>query len=398
MEIIVNFRRDIMTKVLPLFSKSVLALGLAVALMGCQDESSTQVQSPQSHAIAVDSITVHPQPVEITDKLPGRTSAYRIAEVRPQVDGIIRKRLFVEGSSVKKGAVLYQIDPSTYEVALDSAKADLASSLATLEKAKMQADRYQGLVKNHAISEQDYEDAMATYREDKAAVLAKKAAVKSANINLGYTKIKAPISGRIGKSIVSEGALVTANQTDYLATIQQIDPLYVDLSQPSSEVIKLRQHAMDDNGNQAKKLSGIKLTLDDGTKIKQEATLQFADVSVDESTGTVTLRALLPNKDQLLLPGLYVRANVPVDYQENAFLIPQAAVTRDAMGNAHIKVIGSDSKVVDRKITASRVIGKNWLVTSGVKDGDKIIVSGLQKIKDGVLVTSNQASDVKKGK
>ncbi len=383
-----------MGKVLPNISKSVLALGLAVALAGCQDESSTQAQQ-QVMAVAVDSIVAHPQAVEVTDRLPGRTSAYRSAEVRPQVDGILLKRLFVEGSSVKKGDVLYQIDPSTYEVALDSAKADLESSQATLEKAKMQADRYEGLVKNRAISQQDYEDALATYREAKASVMAAKAAVKSAQINLGYTKIKAPISGRIGKSIVSEGALVTAAQSDYLATIQQIDPLYVDLSQPSSEVLKLRQHAKADNGANAKKLSGIKLTLDDGTKIEQEATLQFADVSVDESTGTVTLRALLPNKDQLLLPGLYVRASVPVDYKEDAFLIPQVAVTRDTQGNAHVKVVGADNKVEDRPVTADRVVGQNWLITAGIKEGDQIIVSGLQKINDGVLVAPTQAGENK---
>lgn len=384
-----------MAKVLPMFSKSVLALGLAVALAGCQDESSAQNQQQQVRAVAVDSIVAHPQAVEVTDRLPGRTSAYRIAEVRPQVDGILLKRFFVEGSSVKKGDVLYQIDPSTYEVALDSAKANLASSQATLEKAKMQADRYEGLVKNRAISEQDYEDAMATYREAAASVMANKAAVKSAEINLGYTKIKAPISGRIGKSIVSEGALVTAAQSTYLATIQQIDPLYVDLSQSSSEVLKLRQHAKADNGENAKKLSGIKLTLDDGTKIEQEATLQFADVSVDESTGTVTLRALLPNKDYLLLPGLYVRASVPVDFKEDAFLIPQAAVTRDIQGNAHVKVVGADNKVEDRPVTAERVVGQSWLITSGIKDNDQVIVSGLQKIRDGVLVAPTQAGENK---
>ncbi|RQW62023.1 efflux RND transporter periplasmic adaptor subunit [Vibrio viridaestus] len=386
-----------MTKVRPLFSKSVLAVGLALALAGCQDESSAQATSQQPQAVAVDSIVIQSQAIELTDKLPGRTSAYRTAEVRPQVDGIILKRFFVEGSSVKKGDVLYQIDPSTYEVALDSAKADLASAQATLEKAKMQADRYEGLVKNRAISEQDYEDALATYREANASVMSAKAAVKSAQIDLGYTKIKAPISGRIGKSDVSEGALVTAAQSDYLATIRQIDPLYVDMSQPSSEVLKLRQHAKDDNGEMAKKLSGIKLTLDDGTEIKQEATLQFADASVDESTGTVTLRALLPNKDHLLLPGLYVRASVPVDYKENAFLVPQAAVTRDTQGNAHVKLVGADNKVEDRQITTERVIDQSWLVTSGLKDGDQIIVSGLQKISDGAVVNPTQQSSEKKG-
>ncbi|WPC74194.1 efflux RND transporter periplasmic adaptor subunit [Vibrio porteresiae] len=378
-----------MTKVLPRYRNSMIAIGLALALTGCQKETSENVTSQQPQAVAVDTVVLHPQPVEITDKLPGRTSAYRVAEVRPQVEGIIIKRLFVEGSSVKQGDVLYQIDPATYEASLESAKADLASAQATLEKSKLQADRYADLVKNRAISEQDYEDAMATYRAAQASVLAAQAAVKTAQINLDYTKIKAPISGRIGKSSVTEGALVTASQTTALATIQQLDPLYVDLSQPSSTVLKLRQRAKAQSGETSQenqKLSGIKLTLDDGTEIKQEATLQFADVTVNETTGTVNIRALLPNPDDTLLPGLYVRATVPVDYKANAFLVPQAAVSRDTQGRAHINIVSSDNKVEDRVVEADQVIGQNWLVTSGVKDGEQVIVTGLQKIQTGSLV------------
>ncbi len=375
-----------MTKVLPKYRNSMIAIGLAMALTACDQGAPTAAQGQAPRATAVESVILHTQPVEITDKLPGRTSAYRVAEVRPQVAGIIVKRLFKEGSKVEKGDVLYQIDPASYEATLDSAKADLVSAQATLEKAKLQADRYKDLVKNRAISEQDYEDAEATYRASLASVMASKAAVKTAQINLDYTQIKAPISGRIGKSFVTEGALVTASQTDYLASIQQIDPLYVDLSQPSNAVLKLRQKAK----NEEMKLSGIKLTLDDGTKIDQPATLQFADVSVDESTGTVSLRALLPNEDNTLLPGLYVRAAVPVDYIEKAILVPQAAVSRDATGTAHVKIVNSENKVEDRSITTTRVIGTNWLVTDGLKEGDQVIVSGLQKIGVGSLVDAKQ--------
>ncbi|SJL83591.1 efflux RND transporter periplasmic adaptor subunit [Vibrio palustris] len=377
-----------MTKVLPKYRNTMIAIGLAVALTGCDKEASNQGEQPPK-AVSVDTVTIHPQSVEITDKLPGRTSAYRIAEVRPQVEGIITKRLFVEGSKVEKGDVLYQIDPATYEAKLASAKADLASAEATLQRSKLQAERYEGLVKNRAISQQDYEDAMATFRANKAAVMASKAAVKTAQINLDYTKIKAPISGRIGKSNFTEGALVTANQSNYLATIQQLDPLYVDLSQPSSTMMKLRQRAKEkakDTGESATKLSGITITLDDGTKIPQKATLQFADVSVNESTGTVNIRALLPNPDDTLLPGLFVRATVPIASKEQAFLVPQPALTRDPQGQAHVFVVDDKDKVADRMVTTERMLGSNWIVTDGLKDGDQIITTGLQSIHPGTLV------------
>ncbi|SJN54349.1 Multidrug resistance protein MexA precursor [Vibrio ruber DSM 16370] len=376
-----------MTKTFPFYRRSLVAFGLVFTLAGCQpDGSQAEATAPQKpQAVAVDAVAIQYQPVELTTRLPGRTSAYRVAEVRPQVAGIIIKRLFVEGSLVKKGEVLYQIDPATYEATLDSAKASLASAQATLEKAKLQAERYQTLVKSRAISEQDYEDSRATYREALAAVMSAEASVKSAQINLDYTHIKAPISGRIGKSSVTEGALVTTNQTNYLATIQQLDPLYVDLSQSSNELLKLRKQTVGGD----KKLSGIKLSLDDGTQIEQEATLQFADVTVNEKTGTVNLRALLPNPDQVLLPGLYVRADVPTEYREKAILVPQAAVVRDAQGQAHVMVINAENKVEDHVITTNRIVGTQWLVDSGLKAGDKVIVNGLQKIRPGAMVTAN---------
>lgn len=374
-----------MMKTFPFYRQSLIAIGLTLALTGCQPEAQKVAVNQAPQAVAVDTVVIQPRPVELTTRLPGRTSAYRVAEVRPQVAGIILKRFFVEGSMVKSGDVLYQIDPATYEASLDSAKADLASANATLIKAKLQVDRYKGLVKKRAVSEQDYEDAQATYRAAVASVMAGEAAVKSAQINLDYTKIKAPISGRIGKSAVTEGALVTANQTDYLATIQQLDPLYVDLSQSSNELLKMKKQTA---SNQ--KLSGIKLSLDDGTKIDQEATLQFADVSVDEKTGTVNLRALLPNPNQALLPGLYVRADVPVEKRKNGILVPQAAVSRDVQGQAHVMLVDDNNKVQDQVIVTNRIIGPDWLVDSGLKAGDKVIVNGLQNIQVGRTVTVSQ--------
>jgi membrane fusion protein (multidrug efflux system) len=375
-----------MSKSFPLPRKSLLALGIVVALIGQPQAAGPNTGQPR--ATAVDVVQVKREPLEITTKLPGRTSAYRTAEVRPQVAGIIIKRLFTEGSLVKSGEVLYQIDPATYQVALDSAKASLASAQATLERSKLQAKRYEDLVKSRAISTQDYEDALATYRAAEASVMAAKASVQSAQINLAYTKIKAPISGRIGKSTVTEGALVTANQTNYLATIQQLDPLFVDLSQSSSEAMKMRIQSQGID----QKLSGIKVTLDDGTQIDQEASLQFSDVTVNESTGTVALRALLPNPDQLYLPGLFVRADVPIEKRAEAILVPLVALSRDAEGKAHVMVVNQDNKIEDRTIEVDRMIGSNWLVNSGLQAGETVVVNGLQKIKAGSLVEPTSAA------
>ncbi len=385
----------------PAFSRNwIIALSIiaGLGLTGCEKQATQQAAAgnAQPAATTVDVVTLTPKAVELTEQLPGRTSAYRIAEVRPQVAGIITKRLFVEGSEVKKGQVLYQIDPATYAAALESAKADLASAKASLEQYRLQNKRYADLVKQNAISRQDYEDARASYSAAQASVMAAKAAVKTAQINLDYTKIKAPISGRIGKSEVTEGALVTASQSAYLATIQQLNPLYVDISQPSNMVLKIRQRAKAqaaDKGLDTPKLTGIKLTLDDGTKIEQQATMQFSDVSVDETTGTVSLRALLPNPDNTLLPGLYVRAKVPTDYKKDAFLIPQPAVFRDAQGNAHVYIVNSNHRAETVTVNTEEVIKGNWLVTSGVKAGDKVITTGLQKIKAGSLIAPHEVEN-----
>ncbi|MBY8259120.1 efflux RND transporter periplasmic adaptor subunit [Vibrio fluvialis] len=369
------------------FSKQWLtAIVAAVALAGCQPEATPQAASNGAPPpVAVDVVKINTQPVEVTSTLPGRTSAYRIAEVRPQVSGIVTNRLFVEGSMVNKGDVLFELDPSTYKAALASAKANLAKSEATLAQAEFQAKRYRELVAKKSVSQQDYEDAQASYKEALASVEASKANVNSAQINLGYTKIAAPISGRIGRTLITEGALVTANQTDALATIQQLDPLYVDLSQPSNELLKLRQSA--GKGNQ--ELSGIELFLDDGTPIEQRATLQFAEVSVNEKTGTVNVRATIPNPDQFLLPGLYVRASVPTEHRDDGILIPQSAVSRDARGQASVLIVNDQNQVESRNIVANRTIGNQWLVDSGLNAGEQVIVKGLQKVRAGSNVTPN---------
>ncbi len=355
----------------------------AIVLSGCQPDATPKAASNGAPpAVAVDVFKTTTQPVHVTSTLPGRTNAYRIAEVRPQVRGIVTNRKFVEGSLVEKGDVLYELDDSTYAAALASMKANLARAEATLTRTELQAKRYSELVKKHAVSQQDYEDAQATYKEALASVKAAQANVHAAQIDLNYTKITAPISGRIGRSLVTEGALVTANQTAALATIQQLDPLYVDLSQPSNELLKLRQNA----GVETEELKGIKLFLDDGTPIEQQATLQFAEVSVNESTGTVNVRAILPNPDQFLLPGLYVRAKVPTEDRQNAVLIPQAALSRNARGEASVLVVNAENVVELRPVVANHTIGSQWLVDSGLEAGEMIIVSGLQKVRPGSTV------------
>ena len=350
-------------------------IATAIVLAGCQpDAKPAAVNSGAAPAVAVDVIKVTTQPVEVTSTLPGRTNAFRIAEVRPQVRGIVTARKFVEGSLVAKGDVLFELDASTYQASLASMQANLAKAEATLSRTELQAKRYSELVKKNAVSQQAYEDAQATYKEALASVKAAQANVNSAQIDLDYTHIKAPISGRIGRSHVTEGALVTANQTD--------DPLYVDLSQPSNELLKLRQST----GKEKDELKGIKLFLDDGTPIEQKATLQFAEVSVNENTGTVNVRATLPNPDQFLLPGLYVRAQLPVEARSDAILVPQTALSRNARGEASVLVVNAENVVESRPVVASHTVNSQWLIDSGLEAGETVIVAGLQKVRPGSTV------------
>ena len=332
-------------------------------------------------------ITLATQPVDITTELPGRTAAYRIAEVRPQVEGIIKRRLFKEGSEVAAGQQLYEIDPAPYRAALSRARANLASSEAQLNAAKLLTGRYEPLRQRGAVSQQDYDNAEAARQSAEAAVQAAQAAVESARIDLGYTEVRAPIAGRIGRSLVTEGALVKAAQDDPLATIAQLDPIYVDVTESSADL--LRQRRDFDAGllqSNAAQQAQVQLTLEDGSVYPESGALQFSEVTVDESTGSVLLRAEFPNKDRLLLPGMFVRARLGVGTSQQALLVPQASVSRNARGEPTVLVVDADGKVSERIIGVDRVVGSNWLVSSGLMAGERVIVEGLQKTRPGATV------------
>ena len=346
-----------------------------------------QPPMPQQGPPEVSVVTIQPQRVTLTTELSGRTAPFMIAEVRPQVGGIVKKRLFTEGSDVTAGQVLYQIDPSSYEAALASAKANQARAEATLTTIRLKAGRYQELVQIKAVSQQDNDDAQAGLKQAEAELAAARAAVQTASINLAYTKVTAPISGRIGRSAVTDGALVTASQPTALATIQQLSPMYVDVTQSSAELLKLKQNLA--NGlfkkgaaNQAQ----VKLLLEDGTPYPQTGTLKFSEVTVDQSTGSITLRALFPNPQQLLLPGMFVRAVVQEGVNEQAILAPQRGVTRTPQGAAVAMVVGAEEKVEPRPITVVRTVGDSWLVAEGLKPGDRLIVEGIQRARPGTPV------------
>lgn len=326
-------------------------------------------------------VTLEAQTVTLNTELPGRTNAFRIAEVRPQVNGIILKRLFKEGSDVKAGQQLYQIDPATYEADYQSAQANLAST-------QEQAQRYKLLVADQAVSKQQYADANAAYLQSKAAV-------EQARINLRYTKVLSPISGRIGRSAVTEGALVTNGQANAMATVQQLDPIYVDVTQPSTALLRLRRELasgqLERAGDNAAKVS---LKLEDGSQYPLEGRLEFSEVSVDEGTGSVTIRAVFPNPNNELLPGMFVHAQLQEGVKQKAILAPQQGVTRDLKGQATALVVNAQNKVELRVIKADRVIGDKWLVTEGLNAGDKIITEGLQFVQPGVEVKTVPAKNV----
>jgi membrane fusion protein (multidrug efflux system) len=329
-------------------------------------------------------VVVQTQRVALTTELAGRTSACLIAEVRPQVGGIIQKRLFTEGSDVKAGEVLYQIDPATYQAAYNSAKASLSRAEANVIPARLKAERYKELVKINAVSQQDYDDIGAAFKQAEADVEAAKAVMETARINLAFTKITAPISGRIGRSTVTDGALVTASQTAALATIQQLGSMYVDVAQSSAELLRLKQNlASGLMKNSASAQARVKLMLEDGSAYPLAGTLKFSEVTVDQSTGSITLRAIFPNPKQTLLPGMFVRAIVEEGVNENAILIPQRGVTRNPKGEAMVMVVGAGEKVEVRPIKVVRTVGENWLVSDGLKAGDRVILEGLQKARPG---------------
>ena len=367
-----------------------LALLAAAMLAGCGEKGVAEAPG-QMPPTSVEVVTLHTGPLQLTTELTGRTAPLRVAEVRPQVNGIVLKRLFTEGSDVKAGDLLYQIDPSLYEAELASARANVAKAQANERTAQLKAKRYESLLKVKSISRQDYDDALASWKQTQAEVMAARAAQRTAEINLGYTRITAPISGRIGTSAVTEGALVTAQQASALTTIQQLDPMYVDVRQSTADLLRLKRQVA------AGKLSAgqsddarVSFQLEDGSRYGESGELQFSDVSVDETTGMVALRVIVPNPDQLLLPGMFMRATLKEGERSQGLLVPQTAVTRTPNGGANVMVVTADNKVELRDIQISRIIGSNWVVESGLKAGERVIVAGLQKVRPGADVAPSE--------
>lgn len=368
-------------------SLPVLALLVtAVAASGCGASGSTAPATAAPPAPEVTVVTLASQSVTLETELPGRTTPFGIAEVRPQVNGIIQKRLFREGSDVAAGAALYQIDPAPYQATLDSVRAALQRSEANLVAARLRADRYKGLVAINAVSQQDYDDAVATLKQAEAAIASDKAAIRMAEINIGYTRIVSPIAGRVGRSVVTPGALVTANQADALATVQQLDPIYVDVTQSSADLLRLRRDLAEGRLKSDKGQAVVRLRLEDGTPYAPPGRLQFSEATVDERTGAVTLRAVFPNPNKELLPGMYVRAVIEEGTADGVLLVPQQGVTRNPKGDATTLVVKADNTVELRQIDAPRAVGDKWLVTSGLQAGDRVIVEGLQKVRPGAAV------------
>ncbi|GAA5786242.1 MexX family efflux pump subunit [Chitiniphilus shinanonensis] len=361
---------------------AVLALIGSVGLAGC-GKSQPQGAQGAPQAVEVGVIKVGLQAVTLDTVLPGRTSPYQIAEVRPQVGGILQQRLFEEGADVKAGQVLYQIDPATYQAEFESAKAALAKADANVLTARNRASRYDDLVTINAVSKQDHDDATATLKQVEADVAGAKAALETARINLAYTRVTSPISGRIGRSSVTPGALLTANQAQAMATVQQLDPIYVDVTQSSTELMRLRRDLESGRLKQAGGKARVRLLLEDGSAYAQEGRLEFSEVTVDQSTGNVTLRAVFPNPKQRLLPGMYVRAVLEEGVNEAAMLVPQQGVTRDARGGAVAMVVNAEGKVEARPLKTERTVGDQWLVSDGLKPGDQVIVEGVEKVRPG---------------
>jgi RND family efflux transporter MFP subunit len=345
----------------------------AVLLAGCHHRAPPPTPPPPNVSV----VTVQAQAVPIVTELPGRVAAYRTADVRPQVNGIILKRLFVEGSEVRIGQQLYQIDPAPYQAAYDSAVAANVSARAL-------AQRDKPLVEANVISKQDYDNAEATY-------LQARAAVETAHINLIYTKVLSPITGRVGRSFVTEGALVTANQPTSLATVQQLEPVYVDVTQPSTTLLRLRREAAAGllKQNEAGKTQ-VRLRLEDGTDYPHPGTLEFSEVTVDTGTGSVTLRALMPNPERLLLPGMFVREQIQEGVRQAAVVAPQQGVSHDQKGEPVALVVGPDDLVELRTLQVDRAIGDQWVVTAGLKAGDRVIVEGIQSAKPGSKVVAEE--------
>jgi membrane fusion protein (multidrug efflux system) len=367
----------------PLTRAAVAALIIAsLAAGGCGGKK----QAPPQAVPEVAVVTVAPRQIELTTELPGRTTAFRVAEIRPQVNGIVRKRLFREGASVAAGQPLYQIDPATFQAAYENAKAALGRAEANLPAVRSRAERYKELLDSRAVSRQDYDDAAAALLQAEADVNFHKAAVETARINLGYTRVNAPISGRIGRSSVTDGALVTAHQPLALATIQQLDPIFVDVPQSTSELLELKARIRSGRLQQGADQRSVRILLENGAEYAREGTLQFRDVTVDPTTGSVILRVVVPNPQGILLPGMFVRAVVPEGVNRHAILIPQQSVTRDPKGNPFAFVVDAAGKVDQRPLLLDRAVGDKWLVSKGLAAGDNVVVEGMQKARPGASV------------
>ena len=368
----------------------ILLVAAALTVASCGKGDAQDGGRGQRGPTQVGFVVVQPTSVPVQSSLGGRTVAFESSEVRPQVNGVIRRRYFTEGSYVRQGQPLYQIDPSLYRAAVSQAQANVAAARATADAAQVRAKRYKPLAEMEAISKQDYTDAAAQARQAQAAVAQNNAALETARINLRYTSIPSPISGRIGRSLSTVGALVTANQQDPLAVIQRLDPMYVDIQQSSADLTKLR-NALAVGGVEPGSTQ-VRLKLEDGSDYGYTGTVQFSEVMVNESTGTVTLRARFSNPQNILLPGMFVQAEFTQAVDPNVFLVPQAAVQRDIGGEAFVFVVGAGNKAEQRKVVADRTFGTNWVVSGGLKPGDKVITQGTANLKSGAPIKPVPAS------
>ena len=364
----------------------ILTSGLLLA--GCKDEKKQAGPPPKPE---VDVVVLQTQPVTLTSLLPGRTSPFRTAEIRPQVGGVILKRLFTEGDVVKAGQVLYQIDPAPYEATLMSARAQLLKAQAALKTSQATVSRYRPLVTANAISKQDLDNAVGTLGGNQADIASAQATIKSAQINLNYTRVSSPITGKSGRSSVTEGALVTANQTTALVTVTQLDPIYVDVAQPSTTILRLKREVA---SGQIKSAGAdqieVHLVLEDGSRYEEAGKLQFSEVTVDQGTGAITLRAIFPNSSALLFPGMFVQEEIAEGVRQDGVLVPQQGITHNSKGEPTALVVGQDNKVDSRVVTTDRAVGDAWLISSGLKAGDRVVVKGVQSAKPGAEVVAHE--------
>lgn len=374
----------------------VLALISAMVLTACDNQyKKDQEKSKRPGVLPVTIQIVKPESVPLMVELPGRTSPHMVAELRPQVTGIVKQRLFIEGSVVSAGQMLYQIDPASYQATYESAKAMLAKADANFETAKLKAKRYRALAKISAVSKQAYDDVSVAEKQAQADVAAAKASLDKAKIDLDFTHVISPITGRIGRSSVTVGALVTANQSTALAVVQQLDPIYVDVTQSSAEILRLNRSIESGKlGNTENSAVPVQLMLEDGSIYDIEGKLAFSEVSVDPATGSVTLRAVFPNPKEQLLPGMYVRAKITQGIQANAFLVPHVALSHDPRGNPLVMLVNAENKVEPRIVKAEQSIGDKWVVTEGLVAGDRVIIEGLQKARPGASVKPEEVRSV----